>query len=85
MGVPLVTDNAFVSGNERHASVRFVEDERGDLVDLDYRCAPQVIWENGCLEEGEDAGLAWPAWDWPDYDVHCGKCGRLINKGRGEE
>jgi hypothetical protein len=53
------------------AYVEMIEDDRGDLVDITYYCEwcrPLTV-------------LPWPAFDWPDYDVHCCKCNTLVHKG----
>lgn len=68
------------SGSNARCYIEFVEDTGGDLVDLIYTCVDCVPYESGLM-----SALHWPAYsDWPDYDVHCGKCEQLINKGRGE-
>ena len=60
---------AIVRGNHRTAVAIFIEDARGDLVDIEYHC-----------EEAAPKALPWPGYEWPtDYDVYCQDCGVLIN------
>ena len=75
-----MTDPAIVLGNQRRAVATFIEDERGDLVDIEYECLTCAEWDNNVL---------WlPGYGWPDYSVVC-KCGSVINKveseGEGED
>ena len=60
--------------------VKFVEDADGSLVDIVYVCA-------GCSFGTEERApaLRWPAFEWPDYDVHCAECSALVNRaGAGD-
>lgn len=75
--------NAFTAyGSAGKAYVYHVEDARGDLVDIEYQCPD--CYRDDTLPTTDDwaAPLHWPAYDWPDYDVHCTTCGELLNKGR---
>lgn len=47
----------------------FVEAENGDLVDIEYYCR----------EHAPNIGAWYPAYDWPEYDVHCATCGTPLN------
>jgi hypothetical protein len=64
------TGPARVRGNERTAIAVFIEDERGELVDIEYVCEDN--------ERGIGA-LPWPAFDFGDSDIYCSDCGALIN------
>lgn len=63
-------DAALVQGNEARGVAEFVEDSRGNLVDVIYHCVD-------CAMPSTEP-LPWPAYSFPDYDVVC-TCGRVIN------
>lgn len=68
-----MTAPAIVNGNQRRAIAEFIEDARGDLVDIVYHC-----------ETFNTDALPWPGYSWPDYHVYCSDCGSLINIGQEE-
>ena len=56
--------------------VHMIEDESGDLVDIEYACSE---W---CANDREfPQPSAWPGGMETDYDVHCSSCGDLMWKG----
>jgi hypothetical protein len=65
---------ARVTGSEQRAMAEFIEDSRGDLIDMRYWCLD-------CADEDLYAvAYLWPAYDFsPDYDTHCEGCKALIN------
>ena len=56
--------------------IHFVEDERGDLVDLGYYCSRSCYVEAGHTDAG-----AWPGGMETDSDVHCETCGDFMWQG----
>ncbi len=68
---------AYVKGNASDGIAVFIEDARGDLVDIEYYCG------YGQCGRGATEGLEilnWPAYQWPDgYSVYCAECGDPIN------
>lgn len=64
---------AIVQGNTRSAIALFIEDERGDLVDIHYVCMIDAA-----SDPDTDGALLWPAYDFGDSQVRCIKCNRLI-------
>ena len=68
---------AIVVGSESQAIAVFREDTMGDLCDIDYYCG---YGDCGAEEIESIVPHRWPAYSWPDYDVHCASCGMLINK-----
>ena len=73
-----MTSPAYVQGNERQAIAVFIEDRRGDLVDIEFYCRFDQCGEGIDLSDC----LPYPAYDFsPDYDTCCNECGQLINKG----
>ena len=74
-----VSDNimwtpAIVQGSARRATAFFIEDARGDLVDIDYLCTE-------CAEPPADA-LYWPGLEWAGYGANCKRCGAEIEAPR---
>lgn len=54
--------------------VRFIEDSRGDVVDIEHYC-DAICYAAGT---GESAfGHHWPCPDQADYDQHCPYCGAV--------
>lgn len=79
-----MTDPAIVQGSEERGLAIFVEDERGDLVDIHYVCYSCSL---DCHKTEYENALPWPAYDWPDYCVYCEDCEHdnartLINVGQ---
>ena len=66
-----MTEPAIVYGNHRRAIATFIEDSRGDLVDIVYKCLP-CAWP-------DDDGAWGPAHEFGDYDTYCETCAELIN------
>ena len=56
--------------------VRMIEDERGDMVDIEYACSEICARELGFPQPS-----AWPGGMETDYDVHCDNCGNLMWEG----
>lgn len=67
---------AIVRGSEMDAIAVFIEDSHGDLVEINYYCGfiGCDFALNGVMP------LPWPAYDFGDSDIHCVKCGELINR-----
>jgi hypothetical protein len=56
--------------------VNFIEDEKGDLVDIQYACSQL------CADDlGFPHPSAWPGGMETDYDVHCENCNDLMWHG----
>mgnify|MGYP001564767302 CR=1 len=73
------TEPAIVRGNQESAIAVFIEDSRGDLVDIEFYCITDGRCGKGHL--AGTAPLVWPAFAFStDYDVHCNACGVLINR-----
>ncbi len=69
----MATDPVIVHGNYGTAIAVFVEDARGDLVDINFYCPP-------CNRNEEANAMPWPCYGFsPDYDTNCCVCGELIN------
>ena len=66
------TDPARVKGSERAAIAYFIEDGRGDLVDIEYVCSE-------CYGAEVFDYLRWPGFDFGDQAIHCHECGDLIH------
>lgn len=74
-----MTEPAIVHGNERTAIAVFREDERGNLVDIDFYC----YTANDCADFRTEtqSALRWPAYSFsPDYDTCCSDCGAIIQR-----
>lgn len=73
----MTTAPAIVRGNVATAIARFIEDSRGDLVDIEFEC-------NECcyMHGGPDSdALPWPAFDFStDYITYCSYCGQRIHE-----
>ena len=54
----------------------FIEDNSGDLVDIEWYCSGFCFTKAGHTHVG-----AYPCGTETDYDVHCGNCGDLIWEG----
>ena len=70
------TGPAIVNGNVRQGVAIFIENDAGDLVDIDYLCSADA-WHNPLA----DGALDWPAFDFGEVTVRCFECGRIINEG----
>ncbi len=69
-----LTDPARVQGAQRSAIARFVEDDNGDLIDIEFECSDHMGLDDFY------AILPWPAYDFStDYDTRCNTCRSLIN------
>jgi hypothetical protein len=64
---------AIVQGNTRRAIAYFIEDTRGNLVDIEYECCGNTPTE----------ALPWPGYSFSaDYSTYCRKCRRLVQRIR---
>ena len=66
---------ARVSGKHGHGIALFVEDSRGDLVDIEYLCTD-------CARDADDPAIytadLWPVFDFGDSGAYCKRCERRI-------
>ena len=65
------TDPARVQGSEKRAIAYFIEDSRGDLVDIEYHC-------EDCYGTEVYDYLPWPAFDFGDGGAYCHECGEPV-------
>ena len=69
------TQPAIVQGSERAGVAIFIEDARGDLVDIEYLCG------DCALDTPEATGaLIWPAFDFGQSGAYCRQCHEMIEK-----
>ena len=68
------TGPAIVNGNVRQGVALMIEDDRGDLVDIEYLCSADA-WNNPAA----DAALPWPGFDFGDSPAYCRECDAAIN------
>lgn len=62
---------AYVRGRVTNGYAYFVEDERGNLVDIEYVCQD--------CHEIDNAIPWWPAFDFGEYGAYCKRCDRRID------
>jgi len=70
---------AIVQGHGRYVDganviALFIEDDRGDLVDIEYLC--QSCAYNDPASEG---ALPWPVYDWGSGTARCSQCFVAVN------
>lgn len=75
---------AFVVGNKRNAVAKFIEDQHGDLVDIEYCCISCRYSRKGeAMFKDSTKAEVWPAYQFnPDGSTYCQCCGRVINQVR---
>ena len=64
-----------IKGVSKMTYINFIEDPRGDLVDLEYFCSTV------CASDELVALGGWPTLDDTDSDIYCTECGDLIQRG----
>jgi len=74
---PVSYGPAIVQGSERQGVAIFIEDERGDLVDIEYLCVA-CAW--GCADA--EGALRWLGFDFGDGGAYCSECGQIIEAPR---
>jgi hypothetical protein len=61
--------------------VNMIEDDRGDLVEIDIYCS-STCWRDAGL--GDPFGHYWPCPEATDYAQHCPQCSRVVVAAIGE-
>lgn len=57
----------------------FIEDDKGDLVDISWYCSAQCYNADNPTKDAD--GHWYPNGTETDYDEHCAHCGTLLWKG----
>lgn len=74
----MATEPAKVTGSEMRGVAFFIEDWRGDLVDIEYEC-------EDCASVAQHmTALPWPGFDFGASGSYCRNCHAMIDAPRAE-